>query len=90
MGVTTQYLMKKTRRRNKMVKCDVKDCKNRAKYNIQSMWHLYEIHYSENGARYEELKEWDAEDSNHYCTLHANEELGLGLQDDEITDELEE
>lgn len=59
-----------------MVKCSIKGCKKRAKYNIQSVWHLYEIHYSKNGGeRYEELKDWDGDDSDSYCEEHSKKEL---------------
>lgn len=68
-----------------MVKCDKKGCNKLAKYNIQKMYHLYEVfHHSGGDVRYEELKTWDSEEDNdHYCAKHANEELMLGVDEDE-------
>lgn len=71
------------------MKCCVKGCNNRARYNIQKLYHLYQIDYDEDGdADYEDIKDWDSEEENdHYCVKHANEEL---LLDSDLEDEVEE
>lgn len=65
-----------------MVKCDYKGCKKLAKYNLQKLYHLYEVFHYKDGTRYEELKTWDSEEDNeHYCAEHANNELDLGVDE---------
>jgi hypothetical protein len=67
-----------------MVKCDVKGCGKDAKYNIQGMWHLYDVtHDAEGNAEYEEVKDWENGENDHFCAKHANIELDLGVDEDE-------
>ena len=68
-----------------MVNCDKKGCGKLAKYNIQKLYHLYEVFHDKDGCtRYEELKTWDCEEDNdHFCAKHANEELDLGVDEDD-------
>jgi len=55
-----------------MYKCD--KCGKKAKYNLQTRWHLYEITGEDENEDFKEMETWDGDDNEFLCKKCAKEE----------------
>jgi len=65
--------MKKTKAkpRYNLPLCD--NCNKPAIYNIQQVWHLYDI---DKKGIYSENDSWEGNENDHYCQKHYDKEIG--------------